>query len=85
MLANPCVETITVISKKENAVFENAQTWTPEVESTPTWNYRLHQLFSKTIGTETPPYAETFSDSNMTNYNRFLDHCVKLAENDIYA
>lgn len=85
VLTNPMAETITVISQTDSDVFENAQTWIPLLKSKSTWNYRLHQLFSKMNNTETPPYSETFADSNLTNYNRFLDHCIELAENDVYA
>ena len=85
LLANPSTETVTVISINEHMRFENAQTWTPLVKSRPTFKYLLHQIFSNIFGTKTPSYSETFSDGNLVNYNRFLDHCIKLAENDIYA
>ena len=47
--------------------------------------YRLHQLFNFFYHTRTSDFATTFTDADRTTYDRFLDHCVKLAENELYA
>lgn len=48
-------------------------------------NYRLHRLFNLAYQTKIDTYQTTFSEFNRQLYDRFLDHCVKLAENELYA
>lgn len=45
-------------------------------------HYQLHSLFNKLYKTKICPYSETFSVLNRPDYERFLDHCVELAENE---
>ena len=44
--------------------------------------YRLHQLFCRFFGTISEDYTSTFPDKNRQIYERFLDRCVELAENE---
>lgn len=49
----------------------------------PTLAYQLHQLFCRLGGTTSDAFSETLPDQNLEFYDRFLDHCVELAENDL--
>ncbi len=90
-LPNESTESVTVIYEKNYAQqpatsnFKNFYSWVPAVASTATSKYLLHQVFCRIFNTQTPAYSQTFSDCNLMNYNRFLDHCINLAENDVYA
>lgn len=44
--------------------------------------YYIHKLYCKVMGTTVEPYGQTLSDKNLDVYNRFLDHCIELAENE---
>lgn len=57
----------------------------PRSRSTKPLYYKLHELFNLAYRTKTSSFDTTFSTFNRTNYDRFLDHCVKLAENELYA
>lgn len=49
----------------------------------PTIRYRFHQIFSRINGCEADPYFDSgWAERNAALYNRFLDRCVELAEND---
>ena len=58
-------------------------------KATTTLNYMFHRIFNWILLTPTPPFERTFLRFDQANskltYDRFLDHCVKLAENEIYA
>lgn len=45
--------------------------------------YRLHEVCCKFYGVSADPYNETLPEKNIEFYNRFLDHCIELAENDV--
>ncbi|MFZ3229387.1 MAG: hypothetical protein WA160_04220 [Pseudobdellovibrio sp.] len=51
--------------------------------------YSAHRLINSLLKIETAPFETTFtatkSKTNKNTYNRFLDHCIKLAENELYA
>ena len=57
----------------------------PSVKFRTPLSYRLHQLISHLYGESVPTYDSTYSKFNAINYDRILDHCIKLAENEIYA
>ena len=44
--------------------------------------YRLHRYFCRTMGTRADPYEQILPDTSPEFYDRFLDHCIELAEND---
>lgn len=44
--------------------------------------YRLHTVFSAFMGAQALPYAQTLLEKNKAVYDRFLDHCIQLAENE---
>lgn len=46
------------------------------------WSYRLHRFFCAIMGTSADPYEQTLPDNSPEFYDRFLDHCIELAEND---
>lgn len=47
------------------------------------FSYRIHRLFCRMNSSEADPYFESgWNDGNAALYNRFLDRCVELAEND---
>lgn len=45
--------------------------------------YKLHKLFCRVFGTKADPYNQTLQDKSPEFYDRFLDHCIELAENEI--
>ena len=45
-------------------------------------NYKLHRLFCAATGISADPFNETFPDKSTAFYDRFLDRCVELAENE---
>lgn len=47
--------------------------------------YACHRILSWVFQTSTPPFKRTFARFNQLTFDRFLDHCVKLAENELYA
>jgi hypothetical protein len=78
--------TITIINRKENTSrshLENVELHSFAVEecSSPIL-YQLHQLFCKVMGTNALNYEETLLAKDPTLYDRFLDHCIDLAENE---
>ncbi len=46
-------------------------------------SYQLHRFFCAAFGTETGPYSETLPDQSTGTLDRFLDHCIELAENEL--
>ncbi len=48
----------------------------------PSLSYRLHQIFCKLNGSSTDSFTAVFPDKNVVLYERFLDHCIELAENE---
>lgn len=45
--------------------------------------YRLHRLFCSVMGIPADPFAQTLAaDQSRAFYDRFLDHCIELAENE---
>ena len=51
-------------------------------EATPPLKYRLHQLFCKLNMSQALDYSAVFPVKTKPVYDRFLDRCVELAEND---
>ena len=47
--------------------------------------YRVHQIFCWLRGLPVTNFAQTFSNSSRETLDRFLDHCIKLAENEFHA
>lgn len=45
-------------------------------------SYQLHGLFCSLMNSRALPYEQTLLDKNRLVYDRFLDHCVELAENE---
>jgi hypothetical protein len=45
-------------------------------------NYRLHRIFCTLFGSQAEPYVQTLPQKSSEFYDRFLDHCVELAENE---
>ena len=45
-------------------------------------SYKLHRLFCAAVGALSDPYCETLPDKSTAFYDRFLDRCVELAENE---
>ncbi|WP_041575168.1 hypothetical protein [Pseudobdellovibrio exovorus] len=45
--------------------------------------YKYHRLFSLLLGVKAPPYQQVLLDRRLEFYDRFLDHCVELAENEV--
>lgn len=46
------------------------------------FSYKLHKLFCTAAGFKADPYFETLPDKSTEFYDRFLDRCIELAEND---
>ena len=47
--------------------------------------YRVHEIICLSSMVQATPYSQTFSNANRTLLDRFLDHCIKLAEDELYA
>ena len=45
-------------------------------------SYKLHRLLCSTSGITADPFNDTFPDKSAAFYDRFLDRCVELAENE---
>lgn len=45
-------------------------------------SYQAHKLFCLALGATSDPYNETLQDKSTEFYDRFLDHCIELAENE---
>lgn len=45
-------------------------------------SYQAHKLFCLALGIKADPYNETLQDKSTEFYDRFLDHCIELAENE---
>jgi len=45
-------------------------------------SYRLHRLFCAALSVRTDDYHNTLPSKNPEFYERFLDHCIELAENE---
>lgn len=90
-LATAQIQSLTVITDEENTdakSLANQKTFLfklPKDHGHIPFNYRLHQVFNWAYQTKTGPYDTTFSNFDRNQYDRFLDHCVKLAENELYA
>lgn len=56
------------------------------VPRSPWWavplTYRMHQLFCLANQIKALPFEQTLSEPNRDIYDRFLDRCIQLAEND---
>lgn len=50
-----------------------------------TFHYKLHKLWVGAKNRRATPFDLTFHSANDFAYQRFLDHCVKLAESEMYA
>ena len=48
-------------------------------------SYRLHQVLCWIRSQPVPNFSQTFSKSSRQTLDRFLDHCIKLAENEFHA
>lgn len=48
----------------------------------PSLTYRLHQFFCRIMGSQAIPYEQTLLVKDPTLYDRFLDRCIELAENE---
>lgn len=82
-LSTQRIQSITVISSIESEL--SCETFKITEKPLTTANYALHRILNWVLQTETPPFERTFLRFNQLTYDRFLDHCVKLAENEIYA
>lgn len=45
-------------------------------------SYKLHRIFCRISGTPADPYKDTLPDKSTEFFDRFLDHCIDLAENE---
>ena len=85
------IQSLTILTSDQNADLKSAANQKsylftlPESASKIPISYRLHELFNWVYRTKTSAFETTFSDFNRQQYDRFLDHCVKLAENELYA
>jgi hypothetical protein len=61
---------------------EDFKKYFQDQNKTPNLGYRLHEVFCKLNGTEADDYSAVFPDKNVVLYDRFLDRCVDLAENE---
>jgi len=48
----------------------------------PPLSYLLHRFFCMALGVKSDPYNDTLQDKSTEFYQRFLDHCIELAENE---
>lgn len=44
--------------------------------------YKFHRFFCAAVGVSADPYNDTLPDKSTAFYDRFLDRCVELAENE---
>ncbi len=86
---NPSVSesfrSISVISSDYLNLETRATNFVVSETATPGPSYWLHQVLNRMLQTKTPPYARSFLQFNRTQLDRYLDHCVNLAETEIYA
>lgn len=47
------------------------------------FTYRLHQIYSRLMGASALPYEQTLLQNNSALYDRVLDHCIELAEDEL--
>lgn len=71
-----------VLPQTEGCTFTRLPTIRLKDETQEPLSYQLHRLFSKTMGTLTPPHDQVLLNRSLEFYDRFLDHCVDLAENE---
>lgn len=74
-----------ILQKYSGSTFTFAEDFKEYFENkniSPTLNYRLHQLFCRLNGTSADDFNAVFPDKNVVLYERFLDRCVELAENE---
>lgn len=45
-------------------------------------SYKLHRLFCRVLGTRADDYSTTLPDKSTEFFDRFLDRCIELAENE---
>ena len=45
-------------------------------------SYRLHRFFCWALGSRALPFDQTLLEKDKILYDRFLDHCIELAENE---
>lgn len=78
--------TFTLINPKNVSPQSNLEEFkfhTFNVDQKPTpFLYELHEIFCKVMGTKALRYDETLLDQDPILFDRFLDHCVHLAENE---
>ncbi len=78
--------TITIInlnSETPRSQLENVELF--NFESLPTSSpvlYSFHKLFCAALGYKALPYSDTLLTKDLSLYDRFLDHCIHLAENE---
>ena len=51
-------------------------------ETHPDTRYKLHSRFTRLMGAEPEEYSAVFPVKNVLIYDRFLDRCIELAENE---
>ncbi len=79
-----CKQSLTVIAST-NFDAPSAEIFIVAEKQFTSARYACHRILSRAQQTTTPPFERTFLNFNQLTYDRFLDHCVKLAENEIYA
>ncbi len=51
----------------------------------PIHNFLKYLTFCRLMGSKAVPYGETLQSLSAVISDRFLDHCVELAENEVHA
>lgn len=78
--------TFTVINEKVEAArsdLENIKIHSFSAQPQPSpLLYQIHQIFCKIMGSKALAYEETLLLKDPVLYDRFLDHCIYLAENE---
>ncbi len=54
-----------------------------ENPATETFSYKLHRLFCAVLGLKVDSFEATLPIKTLEFYDRFLDRCVELAENEV--
>lgn len=70
--------TFTLTTKK----FTSSLAGSADKKSKEPFSYQLHRYFCAALGVQADQYSETLQDKSTEFYDRFLDHCVELAENE---
>lgn len=74
-----------ILQKYPGSTFTYAEGFNKYFENrsiTPDLKYRMHRLFCKLNGAVADDFSAVFPEKNVVLYDRFLDRCIELAENE---